>query len=157
MVHHLPRLQGNVNQASIKFISTMYFKTGAWDKGGSWQIFRPVLLHSSSHPHATFSCTISQMQSESSYLNWTLTDTTVATKIFSFLDTLCYAMEDYLIFGHLIGNQVIWVRLSIKHSVKNVLKFRELLAVKVNAEGYPYPCIDTKSCIFFITINRFQC
>ena len=71
----------------------MYFKTaetGSWDKGRSWQIFRPVLLHSSSHQHATFSCTMSQMQSESSYLNWTPKDTTVATKKFSFLDTLCH-------------------------------------------------------------------
>ena len=63
-----------------------------------------------------------------------------------------YVMEDYKIFGHPIGNQVIWVGLSMKHSIKNGLTFRELLVMKVKAEGYPYPCIDTKSCIFFITI-----
>ena len=45
----------------------------------------------------------------------------------------------------------------MKHSIKDGLKFREFLVMKVNAEGYPYPCIDTKSCIFFMTINRFQC
>ena len=73
------------------------------------------------------------------------------------LSWIHYVMEDYKIFGHPIGNQVIWVGLSMKRSIKNVLKFREPLVMKVNAEGYPYPCIDTKSCIFFITINRFQC
>ena len=46
-------------------------------------------------------------------------------------------MEDYVIFGHPVGNQVIWVGLSMKRNIKNVLKFRELLVTKVNAKDSP--------------------
>ena len=81
-----------------------------------------------------------------SYLNWSWTPkgTTVAAKKLSFSDTPCHGRLLYMIFGPSIGNLVIWVGLSMKCSIKNVLKFRELLVMKVSAEGYPYPCIGTK-------------
>ena len=40
------------------------------------------------------------------------------------------AVENYLIFGHPVEDQVIWVELNVKCRIKNVLKFRELLVMK---------------------------
>ena len=54
------------------------------------------------------------------------------------------AMEDDMIFGHPVGNQVIWVGLNIKWRIKNVLKLGQLLVMKGFMQDTPKKSLCTR-------------
>lgn len=78
-------------------------------------------------PHFHVQCNklLFHMQSESYHLNWILHKVHLAKQ--NSLSWIHGAVENYVIFGHPVENQVIWVELNMKRRIKNVLKFRELL------------------------------